>query len=99
MIRLGERLMLSLWNETEFEAEVGAIRRGPGVAPMTLAHNVRTEAEVDAVLATAVSAGASLSAPAARRAWGGYSGYFADPDGFRWEVAAGSGEVLDTLVP
>ena len=59
MIRLGERLVLSLWAEREFEAEVGPIRRGAGVAPITLAHNVRTEAEVDQVLAWAGGLGAA----------------------------------------
>ncbi len=52
MIRAGERLVLSLWDERSFTEEVGPIRRGPGLVPMTLAHNVATKAEVDAVLAT-----------------------------------------------
>lgn len=50
MIKVGALLVLSLWAEAEFEAEVGAIRRGPGLAPFTLAHNVATRDEVDAVL-------------------------------------------------
>src|SRR5688500_6268585 len=58
MIRVGEHVVLSLWNEDEFEAEVGPIGRGDGVAPFTLAHNVATPEEVDAVLATARAAGA-----------------------------------------
>lgn len=53
----------------------------------TLAHNLRTRVEVDEVLAHAVKAGATLVKPAADVFWGGYSGYFADPDGFLWEVA------------
>lgn len=52
MIRAGERLVLSLWDERSFTEEVGPIRRGPGLVPMRLAHNVATKAEVDAVLAT-----------------------------------------------
>lgn len=56
----------------------------PGVA---LAHNVRSDAEVDAVLAEAVAAGARLLKSGQRVFWGGYSGYFADPDGHLWEVA------------
>ncbi|RNL65203.1 glyoxalase [Nocardioides marmoriginsengisoli] len=87
MIRAGEHLMLSLWAESGFEGEVGAIRRGEGIVPITLAHNVRTEAEVDEILALAASIGADPVARGERRDWGGYTGYFADPDGFRWEIA------------
>lgn len=86
MIRVGDRLMLSLWARTAFEAEVGPVRRGEGVVPVTLAHNVATEAEVDEVLRLAASLGAEASS-GQHREWGGYTGYFADPDGFRWEIA------------
>lgn len=54
---------------------------------MTLAHNCRSEREVDAVLEYAVACGAQLRKPAQKVFWGGYSGYFADPDGHLWEVA------------
>ncbi len=54
---------------------------------VTLAHNTRSEAETDEVLATAVAAGARLVKPAQKVFWGGYSGYFADPDNHLWEVA------------
>ncbi|WP_111508659.1 VOC family protein [Mycobacterium kyogaense] len=54
---------------------------------ITIAVNQRSEAEVDAVLEQAVAAGATLLKPAERVFWGGYSGYFADPDGHVWEVA------------
>lgn len=57
-----------------------------GTLPFTLAHNVATPAEVDAVLATARGAGATIH-DGQQRAWGGYSGYFVDPEGFRREVA------------
>lgn len=90
MIRTGDKLVLSLWSEAGFESEVGPIRRGEGVAPLTLAHNVATEAEVDEILALAASLGAEVS-KAERRDWGGYTGYFADPDGFRWEIAVNPG--------
>jgi predicted lactoylglutathione lyase len=86
MIKVGERLVLSLWSERGFESEVGPIRRGEGAVPITLAHNVATETEVDAVLELATSLGAPVTGPE-RRDWGGYTGYFADPDGFRWEIA------------
>jgi len=87
MIRLTPTLILSLWAEDEFEAEVGPIRRGDGVPGLTLAHNLPSEDEVDRVLSEAQAAGARQMWPAQRRGWGGYSGYFADPDGVRWEVA------------
>ena len=91
MIKAGEHLMLSLWAEPGFEAEVGPIRRGEGLAPVTIAHNVRTEDEVDEILALARSIGADPVEPGDRRDWGGYTGYFADPDGFRWEIAVNQG--------
>jgi catechol 2,3-dioxygenase-like lactoylglutathione lyase family enzyme len=86
MIRAGEHLILSLWDEAHFEAEVGRIGRGDGVPPFTLAHNVASPEEVDAVLDDARGAGAEVG-EAVQREWGGYTGYFADPDGFRWEIA------------
>ncbi len=58
-----------------------------GFGGVTLAHNVRSKAEADAVIQEALAAGASLLKPAANTFWGGYSGYFADPDGHPWEVA------------
>ena len=91
MIRTGEHLMLSLWAESGFEAEVGPIRRGAGIVPITIAHNVRTEAEVDEILALARGIGADPVADGERRDWGGYTGYFADPDGYRWEIAVNAG--------
>lgn len=99
MIRAGAHLVLSLWDATAFEAEVGPIARGPGVAPMTLAHNVATPDEVDAVLELARAAGAVVSAPPESRSWGGYTGYFADPDGFRWEVAYNPGPIGQIVLP
>ncbi|MCH8559833.1 VOC family protein [Nesterenkonia sp. LB17] len=99
MLRAGAHLLLSLWDRGEFEAEVGPIMTGDGVAPLTLAHNVATRQQVDAVLDQARDAGATAIQPAERREWGGYSGYFADPDGFRWEIACAPGEVNDIVLP
>lgn len=98
MFRAGPQLVLSLWARAEFEAEVGALMAGPGVAPVTIAHNVASPAEVDAVLDTARAAGSSEVHPGTRRAWGGYTGYFADPDGFRWEVAHNPDPRLGAIV-
>lgn len=60
---------------------------GSGFGGITLAHNVREQSEVERVLARATAAGASLLKPAQATTWGGYHGYFADPDGHPWEVA------------
>lgn len=98
MFRAGEHLVLSLWAESGFEAEVGPVRRGDGIVPVTLAHNVPTTDEVDAALATARAAGAEVTGPA-ERDWGGYTGYFADPDGFRWEVAFNPGPIGQIVLP
>lgn len=99
MIQVGEHLVLSLWDEQAFTAEVGQIGRGTGVPPLTLAHNVATRAEVDEVLATARAAGADPVGDGEDRDWGGYTGYFADPDGFRWEIAWNPGEIGQLVLP
>jgi catechol 2,3-dioxygenase-like lactoylglutathione lyase family enzyme len=98
MIRAGERLILSLWDEAHFEAEVGRIGRGDGVPPFTLAHNVATPEQVDAVLEDAGGAGAEV-VQAVQRDWGGYTGYFADPDGVRWEIAYNPDEIGRMVLP
>jgi catechol 2,3-dioxygenase-like lactoylglutathione lyase family enzyme len=67
---------------------------GHGAPGIELAHNVRSPEEVDALLARAVSAGATIVRPAARADWGGYTGAFADPDGYVWEVAHNPGWTL-----
>ena len=68
-------------------ADAHANSTGSGFRGFTLAHNVASIEEVDAVLAEAVAAGATLQKPGQKVFWGGYSGYFSDPDGFLWEVA------------
>jgi uncharacterized protein len=98
MIRVGEHLVLSLWDRNAFEAEVGRISGGDGVPPFTLAHNVASREAVDAVLADARSAGADVDRPA-ERDWGGYTGYFADPDGVRWEIAYNPDPIGQSVVP
>lgn len=99
MIRAGERLVLSLWDRAHFEAEVGATVATGGIPPITLAHNVASRSEVDAVLDDARAAGAPSVAAAVERDWGGYTGYFADPDGFRWEIAWNPGEIGQSVLP
>ena len=99
MVKVADHVVLSLWAEAGFEAEVGPIARGEGAPPLTLAHNCRTPAEVDTVLETARAAGADPVVPAVQRDWGGYSGYFADPDGFRWEIAYNPGPIGQEVLP
>jgi hypothetical protein len=60
---------------------------GGGFSGFALAHNVRTPEEVDALLAEVAGGGGEIVKPAREADWGGRSGYFADPDGFLWEVA------------
>ena len=67
---------------------------GHGAPGIELAHNVRSPGEVDALLSRAVQAGATLIRPPARADWGGYTGAFADPEGYVWEVAHNPGWTL-----
>lgn len=98
MFRVADKVVLSLWAESGFEQEVGPVRRGSGVVPITLAHNLPTPHDVDAVLEDARSAGATEVSAGEQREWGGYTGYFADPDGFRWEVAFNPGPIGRTVL-
>lgn len=97
MIRVGEKLIFSLWQESAAVDEIGPVVRG-GTPPFTLAHNVASPAEVDQVLADARAAGADPVSEPITRDWGGYSGYFADPDGFRWEVAYNPGPIGESVL-
>jgi catechol 2,3-dioxygenase-like lactoylglutathione lyase family enzyme len=92
MVRVGEKVVLSLWQEAAAVREIGPIGRA-ATPPFTLAHNVATPSDVDRVLAEALASGATVAAQGVERDWGGYSGYFADPDGFRWEVAYNPGPI------
>jgi len=78
---------LALYPRVELAKDATVPSDGGGFRSVTLAYNARTRHEVDSVLAGAQSAGAQLVKPAHEAFWGGYSGYFADPDGFLWEVA------------
>ena len=98
MIQVGPHLVLSLWDEQHFAAEVGPVRRS-GVPPVMLAHNAADRADVDRVLDTARRAGADPVSDAVEREWGGYTGYFADPDGFRWEIAWNPGPIGQLVLP
>ncbi len=82
-----EGTWLSLYPKEKLAEDLGMPTEGSGFSGVTLAHNVNTKAEVDAVVQLAVTAGAMLIKKPQDVFWGGYSGYFADPDGFLWEVA------------
>lgn len=99
MFRVADKVVLSLWDERGFTAEIGHAPARGGVPPITLAHNLATARGVDTVLEQARVAGASEVGEAAEREWGGYTGYFADPDGFRWEVAYNPGEIGQSVLP
>ena len=79
--------ILALWARTALAADARVADTGAAFGGVALAYNARSKAEVDAVLAEAEAAGARLLKPAEDVFWGGYSGYFADPDGHVWEVA------------
>jgi uncharacterized protein len=80
-------MALALYPRGRLAADAAVSADGYGFAGITLAFNTRRREEVDTVLAEAEAAGAKVLKPAREASWGGYSGYFADPDGFPWEVA------------
>ena len=80
-------MAVALYPREELAKDANVAPQGTGFQGITLAYNARNRAEVDSVLAAAVAAGAKLLKPAQEAFWGGYSGYFSDPDGFLWEVA------------
>lgn len=81
----GSWLGLYGWDALAEDAEVSNV--GSGFRGVSLAHNLKSEAAVDALMAQALAAGATLVKKPQKVFWGGYSGYFADPDGHLWEVA------------
>ncbi|EIC19537.1 VOC family protein [Thiorhodovibrio frisius] len=78
---------LGLYGRRSLAEDAGLPADGSGFTGFTIAHNVDSEAAVDELMEQAVAAGAKLVKPAQKVFWGGYSGYFADPDGYLWEVA------------
>ena len=79
-------MIVALWGREQLAVDSG-VEDGGGWGGVTLAHNVRSAAEVDAVLDEARRAGARIAREGAETFWGGYSGVFVDPDGHPWEVA------------
>lgn len=80
-------LKLAVWLRKNLAADTGLPLEPPSPTSFSLAHNVGSKSDVDAVMAQAARAGARIVKPAQTAFWGGYAGYFQDPDGHLWEVA------------
>lgn len=91
-------IALALYPRSELAKDAGVAPAGDGgFCGIALACNARSREEVDTVLAEAVAAGATLQKPATEAFWGGYSGYFADLDGYLWEVAWNPSFPIDSV--
>jgi uncharacterized protein len=88
---LDSGLKLALWPRKSVAADSGLARGPASATEFTLAHNVESESDVDAVMGEAKRAGATIVKPAQKTSYGGYAGYFQDPDGHLWEVAFNPG--------
>lgn len=84
-------LKLALWPRKSLAADSGVPLQPPSATEFSLAHNVSSREEVDALLHQALGAGARIVKPAQPTFYGGYAGYFQDPDGHLWEVAFNPG--------
>ncbi|MBD2232325.1 VOC family protein [Phormidium tenue] len=85
-IDLQAGLRLALWPRESIAHDTGLMQGSSSSTELTLGHNVASRAEVDAVMAQAITAGATIVKPPQETFWGGYTGYFQDPDGHLWEV-------------
>ncbi|PST21803.1 glyoxalase [Mesorhizobium plurifarium] len=84
---MGDDLILALFPATSLSRDAGIEVTQARIGAVSIGHIVNSREEVDAVMAQAASAGAVIANPARDRFWGGYSGYFHDPDGHLWEIA------------
>ena len=80
-------LKLAIWPRASLAHDTGLPVGNPNPTEMCLAHNVSSKAEADTVMEQARKAGARIVKPASDTFWGGYAGYFQDPDGHLWEIA------------
>jgi len=87
IFKAGSSLLLALYDWTLLAADATLTPESEGFRGVTLAQCLASPAEVDAAMADAAAAGATILKPAAPTFWGGYGGYFADPDGHVWEIA------------
>jgi len=84
-------LKLALWPRTSLSADTGLPMQAPSTLELSIGHNVSSEQEVNTVMRQAERAGATIVKPAQETFYGGYAGYFQDPDGHLWEVAFNPG--------
>jgi hypothetical protein len=84
---LQQGLQLALWPRTSIARDTGLQVQPPSATDLTIGHNVNSKEEVDLVMEQAARAGAHIVKPAGATFWGGYAGYFQDPDGHVWEIA------------
>jgi uncharacterized protein len=80
-------LKLAIWSRDNLAHDSGLAKTPPGITDMAIGHNVRSQEEVDVIMRQAERAGATVVKPPQKTFWGGYAGYFADPDGHLWEIA------------
>jgi catechol 2,3-dioxygenase-like lactoylglutathione lyase family enzyme len=96
-MQVGHGLLLGLFGADALEADIGQhMTPATGPPPFTLAQVVETEAQVIAVIEAARVAGGTVLKPAQHADFGGFHGYFADPSGFRWEIATNPGWSVDS---
>jgi len=79
-------LKLAVWPRDSLAHDIGVAKTPRSVTELSIGHNVRSEQEVDAIMQQAAACGATIVKAAHKTFWGGYGGYFADPDGHLWEV-------------
>jgi uncharacterized protein len=85
--QLQNGVILALWPRSSIAKDSGLAVQPASATEFTIGHNVNSREEVDAVMDQALRAGATIVKPAGRTFWGGYAGYFQDPDGHLWEIA------------
>ena len=93
--KMNLNLTLALWPRKSLAKDANVATAATNPSDFSLGHLVDSKEEVDAILERARTAGAEITQPGADRFWGGYSGYFQDPDGHLWEVAWNPGWELD----
>lgn len=84
---MNDNLILALYPRKSLAKDAKIPLSPPSPSDFSIGHNVGSKQEVDAIMQQAKSAGATITDPARDRFWGGYSGYFQDPDGHLWEIA------------
>jgi uncharacterized protein len=86
---------LAIWPRDSLAHDAGLAKTAPSATEFSIGHNVGSEAAVDAVMRQAELAGARITKPPGKTFWGGYAGYFADPDGHLWEIVYNPALVVD----